>query len=193
MPTRLVLVRHGETEWSATGRHTGLTDIGLSAVGEAEAKLVPASLGSWEFSTVVSSPLQRAVATAHIAGYEPAIDDAMVEWDYGEVEGRTNDEITSDKPGWSKWHDEVPGGEQVADVGARADDVLARIGDEAGDVLLFAHGHFFSILVARWIDLPAAEGRRFPLKTSSVTVLGQKRTDRVIHQLNHRCGDQLHH
>lgn len=191
MATRLVVVRHGETDWSRQGRHTGLTDIELTSRGRDEARLVPASLVGWQFGAVVSSPLQRALETAHLAGYEPAHDDNLVEWDYGLVEGRTNDEIVAEQPGWSKWVDEVPGGEQVSDVGRRADAFLATLGNEARDVLVFAHGHFLSILIARWLGLGAEEGRLFPLSTASISVLADKRGDRILAQLNHQCGEHL--
>ena len=193
MVDRIVVVRHGETEWSRTGRHTGRTDIPLTPTGEREASLTRVSLGGWTFRRVWASPLQRATATARLAGYDPELDPSLLEWDYGEIEGRTNDEITAERPGWSKWGDEVPGGEHVSAVGDRADRFLARVGSEAidGDVLVFAHGHLLAVLIARWLGLPAEEGRRFPLTTASISVLASKRDDRVLHQLNHRCGDDL--
>ncbi len=193
MVDRIVVVRHGETEWSRAGRHTGRTDIPLTPLGEQEASLTRASLGGWTFRHVWASPLQRAQATATLAGYRPEYDPTLLEWDYGEIEGRTNDEITADRPGWSKWVDEVPGGEHVEDVGRRADAFLARVAGEVpqGDVAVFAHGHLLAVLIARWLGLPAAEGRRFPLETGSISVLGSKRQDRVLHQFNHRCGDDL--
>ncbi|MEM7284827.1 MAG: histidine phosphatase family protein [Actinomycetota bacterium] len=193
MVDRIVVVRHGETEWSRVGRHTGRTDIPLTPVGEQEASLARLSLGGWTFRRVWASPLQRATATATLAGYDPEIDATLMEWDYGEIEGRTNDEITAEAPGWSKWIDEVPGGEHVSEVGDRADAFLARVAGEAidGDALVFAHGHLLAVLIARWLGLPAGEGRRFPLTTGSISVLSSKRDDRVLHQLNHRCGDEL--
>lgn len=193
MADRIVVVRHGETEWSRAGRHTGRTDIALTPVGEQEASLARVSLNGWTFRKVWASPLQRATATATLAGFDPQLDSTLVEWDYGEVEGRTNDEITAARPGWSKWVDDVPGGEHVTAVGERADHFLAQVTAEAidGDVLIFAHGHLLAILIARWLGLPAAEGRRFPLSTGSISVLASKRDDRVLQQLNHRCGDDL--
>jgi broad specificity phosphatase PhoE len=189
--TRLVLVRHGETAWSRSGRHTGRTDVALTEAGEAEARLAGTALDGWAFDAVTSSPLQRAVATASLAGFKPQLDDDLMEWDYGEVEGHTNDTVQESRPGWSKWLDEMPAGEQVADVGDRADSFLQRIGSEAGDVVAFAHGHLLAVMIARWAGLGAAEGRRFPLATGSVTVLGWKRDDRVLVQFNHSCHSEI--
>ena len=193
MVDRIVVVRHGETEWSRAGRHTGRTDIALTPTGEQEASLARLSLRGWTFRRVWASPLQRATATATLAGYEPQLDPILMEWDYGDVEGLTNDEITAARPGWSKWGDDVPGGERVDSVGERADRFLAQATGAAidGDALVFAHGHFLAVLIARWLGLPAEEGRRFPLTTASISVLSSKRDDRVLHQLNHRCGDDL--
>lgn len=191
MATRIVLVRHGETEWSRTGRHTGLTDLGLTPRGEDEARLVTGTLAAWTFSATYTSPLQRARETATLAGFNPTLDANLVEWNYGEVEGLRNDEILEARPGWSKWTSTVPGGEQVADVGRRADDFLARAVDESGDIAVFSHGHFLSIVIARWLGLDATEGRRFPLTTATVSVLSTKRSDNILATLNHRCGPDL--
>lgn len=185
--TRLVLVRHGETEWSRTGRHTGRTDLALTADGEAEALLVSEALSTWDFDVVVASPLHRSVRTAELAGFSPALDDDLTEWDYGDFEGLTNDAYLQAHPGWSKWVDGPPGREMASDVSARADRFLGRIGDDAGSVIASAHGHFLAILIARWLGLAGSEGRHFPLATGSVSVLGWKRSDRVLSQLNHSC------
>lgn len=192
MTRRVVLVRHGETEWSAVGRHTGLTDIALTGRGEAEAALVRDTLDTWSFSRVYSSPLIRAEHTASIAGFDPVLDPNLVEWDYGDFEGLTNDEIVSSRPGWSKWVGPVDGGEEVGDVGVRADQFIGELGPgDDVDVLVFAHGHFLSVMIARWLRLDADDGRLFPLKTATASVLSKKRTDRVLELLNHRCGDRL--
>jgi len=191
MASRVVLVRHGETEWSKTGQHTGRTDIGLTAQGQDEARLVVPTLSAWTFTHSFSSPLVRALETARLAGFEPEIDDGLMEWDYGEIEGRRNDEITAEQPGWSKWHSEVRGGEQVDQVGERADAFLARTAKLPGEIVVFAHGHFLSIMIARWLGLPADQGRRFPLATATVSVLGSKRDDNTLETMNHRCGSQL--
>jgi broad specificity phosphatase PhoE len=171
------------------GRHTGLTDIPLTRAGEREAALVPGTLDGWKFDAVYASPLVRASETARLAGFEPTIDRDLLEWDYGEYEGMRNDEIVDNEPGWSKWAGPIPGGEEVGDVAERADRFLGRLDDGLGDVLVFAHGHFLSIMIARWLDLDSAEGRRFPLATATVSVVSQKRSDRIIQQLNHRCGN----
>ncbi len=198
MNQRLVLVRHGETEWSKVGRHTGRTDIPLTAAGETEAQLVGETLASWSITSSFSSPLQRAVTTASLAGFDPRIDPDLMEWDYGEVEGQTNDDYVRTHPNWSKWDDPVPAGEQVQDVGRRADAFLERIVSESTasestasesteNIAVFAHGHFLSILIARWLDLSARQGRCFPLATGSLSVLTYKRADRVIEMVNHAC------
>lgn len=191
MVSRLVVVRHGETEWSATGRHTGRTDLALTTQGRHEAELAAGTLAGWTFAGSYSSPLRRADETARIAGFTPVLDDRLMEWDYGDVEGMRNDDIVATRPGWSKWTSEVPGGEQVADVAARADDFLRDLRSVDGDLVVFAHGHFLSILIARWLDMPAIEGRRFPLATATVSVLSTKRNDRILDTLNHRCGHDL--
>lgn len=184
-------MRHGETEWSAGGRHTGLTDVALNSRGESEAAQVRGTLDEWSFSTVYSSPLVRAEHTATIAGFDPILDSNLVEWDYGDFEGLTNDEIVASRPGWSKWVGPVDGGEEVGDVGVRADRFIDQLGSDDGDVLVFAHGHFLSVLVARWLGLSADRGRLFPMKTATASVLSMKRADRVLVLLNHRCGEQL--
>ncbi len=149
------------------------------------------TLNEWDFERVFSSPLIRARATAKLAGFEPELDDRLLEWDYGDVEGRTNAEIVAEQPGWSKWVDGVGDGETAIDVGNRADAFIAEAGEIEGEVLVFAHGHFLSILIARWLGLDATAGRLFPLATATVTVLGTKRTDGIIETLNHRCGNYL--
>jgi len=191
VPGRLVVVRHGETEWSRAGRHTGRSDIALTRRGEQEAELVGPTLAGWNFDAAYSSPLERARETARIAGYDVTLDDDLLEWDYGEMEGLTTDQLISDRPAWSKWRDDVVGGEKPADVGRRADRFLDRLGPLDGDAVVFAHGHLLSILIARWLDLDAIEGRRFPLATATATVLAHRRGDRVLETLNHRCGPAL--
>lgn len=190
--TRIVLVRHGETEWSKAGRHTGRTDIALTDRGEHEATLVGPTLHGWSFAHCYSSPLRRARVTAEKSGLNGSIAtlDDLLEWDYGVYEGRRTDDITAEQPGWSKWRDSIPEGEDVGTVGDRADRAIAVLDDAArdGSVIAFAHGHLLAILIARWLDLPAADGRRFVLDTATATVLGTKRGERVLRQMNHRCG-----
>jgi broad specificity phosphatase PhoE len=184
--SNLWLIRHGETEWSATGRHTGRTDIALTPRGERQGELVRQRLGGREFAAVLTSPLRRASDTCRIAGYgdHALTDDDLREWDYGDYEGRTTAEIRIGNPGWTIWGASVPHGESVDEVGVRADRVIARALGLQGDVALFAHAHFFRILAVRWIGLPAVAGRCFALKPASVSILGQEREQRVIELWN---------
>ena len=190
-----MLVRHGETEWSRSGQHTGRTDIALTERGRHEATLVGPTLLGWEFSHRFSSPLQRAYETAQLSGIggDITVDENFVEWDYGVYEGRTNDDIQLDEPGWSKWAGPLEGGESAHDVGVRADAAIERLSESAADgpVLAFAHGHFLAILIARWVGLDATDGKRFILQTATASLLGVKRGDHVLKMLNHRCGSLL--
>ncbi|MGI9608103.1 MAG: histidine phosphatase family protein [Acidimicrobiales bacterium] len=194
MTSQIVLVRHGETEWSRDDKHTGRTDIPLTARGRREASLVAPTLDGWDFVGRFSSPLVRASETAKLArvGSAITIDDDLVEWDYGVYEGRRTVDILVDEPGWSKWTDPIPDGERVEDVGDRADRAIERLVTASGEgpLIVFAHGHLLAILIARWLGLPATEGRRFVLETATVTVLGVKRDDRVLRVLNHQCGSR---
>ena len=176
------LIRHGETEWSRTGRHTGRTDVPLTPLGERQAAALARHLGGRPFALVLTSPLGRARETCRLTGYaeiaEPTED--LREWDYGDYEGRTTAEIRAEVPGWSIWTGDVPRGESVEQVGIRARRVIARAGAAAGDVALFAHGHVLRILTACWLGLPPANGRLFALGTAAVSVLGCERESRVI-------------
>lgn len=194
MVTQIVLVRHGETEWSRTGKHTGRTDIPLTERGRREAASVELTLQGWDFSHQFSSPLSRALETANISNVEGAhgdinIDDDLLEWDYGVYEGRTNHDIQKEEPGWSKWAGRLEGGESAADVALRADRSITRLAEASNDgpVLVFAHGHLLAILIARWLELDPTEGRRFTLETATVSVLAMKRTDRILRILNYGC------
>lgn len=192
---QLLVIRHGQTEWSRAGRHTGRTDIPLTEQGRDEARDAARTLAGWNLARAYCSPLRRARETAEIVS--PAcgveVDDDLVEWDYGMCEGETTLERRARIPGWSVWTHELTGGETFDDVGARADRFLRRVGSEvpAGNVVVFAHGHFLAILIARWCGLPSVEGRRFALATATVSLLGWHREDRVIRALNHRVGDVL--
>jgi probable phosphoglycerate mutase len=168
------LVRHGETAWTLSGQHTGRTDIPLTARGEADARAVPARLAGLAFGAVFTSPLQRARRTCELAGYGPVstVDDDLAEWDYGEYEGVRTSEIHERRPSWTAFEDGCPGGESSADVGARADRVIARARAAAGNVLLFGHRDLFRVLAARWIGLPPVEGRRFYMGTGALNLLG---------------------
>jgi probable phosphoglycerate mutase len=185
------LVRHGETEWSKSGRHTGRTDIPLTDVGRRQAETLATRLAGHRFALVLSSPRSRAAETARLAGFADAvvIDPDLGEWDYGAFEGRTTADIRTEMPDWSIWTGPWPRGETVEAVGARADRVIARCLDPTmdGDVLLFAHGHLLRVLAARWLGLPASAGRSFALGTATLSILGWERGNRVIEAWNEAC------
>lgn len=186
MPAQLWLARHGETEWSASGQHTGRTDLPLTAEGEQRAREIGTFLSGKRFALVLTSPMQRARATCRLAGYSDGaeVETNLREWDYGEYEGRTTPEIRSERPDWSLWNDGVPGGETIAQVAARAQAVIDRAVASSGDVLLFAHGHILRILSSCWLGLPPEAGRLFALSTASVSTLGYERDTRVITRWN---------
>jgi probable phosphoglycerate mutase len=185
-PVRLWLVRHGETEWSASGQHTGRTDLPLTATGEERARAVGSLLAGRRFSLVLTSPMRRAIDTCRLAGYagQATVNADLVEWDYGPYEGRTTREIQSERPGWFLWRDGVPGGERIDQVAARAQAVIDRALSSSGDVLLFAHGHILRILSSCWLGLPPGEGRLFALATGALCTLGYEHDTRVITQWN---------
>ena len=182
----IVLVRHGETEWSRAGRHTGRTDIPLTTQGREQAKALGATLRERRFALVLTSPLARAAETCRLAGFGDVVleRDDLQEWDYGAYDGRTTAEIREERPGWTLWQDGVPGGETPADVGARADRVIAELRSAVGDVAVFAHAHLLRVLAARWIDLDPSAGGRFALDTASVSILGHHRETAVIQLWN---------
>jgi len=186
MPAQLWLARHGETEWSASGQHTGRTDLPLTAEGEQRAREIGTFLSGKSFALVLTSPMQRARATCQLAGYGDGAEAEtnLREWDYGEYEGRTTPEIRSERPDWSLWNDGVPGGETIAQVAARAQAVIDRAVASSGDVLLFAHGHILRILSSCWLGLPPEAGRLFALSTASISTLGYERENRVIARWN---------
>ena len=189
MPGELWLVRHGETEWSLSGAHTGRTDLPLTAHGREEARAIGRALKGRRFTLVLTSPLGRARETAQLAGYGDAaqLDANLHEWDYGDYEGHTTAEIRQKIPSWSLWNDGVSGGETIEQVSARAGAVLARAARAAGDVALFGHGHILRILTARWLGLPPRDGRLFALGTASVSTLGYEREIPVIMRWNLAC------
>jgi len=172
-PTDVVVVRHGETAWSRSGHHTGSTDIPLTPAGEAAAARLEPLLAGVGFAQVLSSPLQRARRTAELAGFSGRLrlDADLVEWNYGAYEGLTSSEIQAQAPGWLVFSDGCPAGESPGQVAARVDRLLARVRAEQGPALLFAHGHLLRVLVARWLELPPSEGRRFLLDTATLNVL----------------------
>jgi probable phosphoglycerate mutase len=167
------LVRHGETEWSRSRRHTGHTDIPLTEHGERQARALNSQLREVPFVVVLTSPLIRARQTAELAGFasQAQTEPGLMEWDYGEYEGRRTDEIRAERPGWQPFTDGYPGGEMLEDISLRADRVIARVRAANSNALLFAHRDIIRVLIARWIELPAGEGRRFYLETGSMSVL----------------------
>jgi probable phosphoglycerate mutase len=183
---QVVLVRHGQTEWSVAGKHTGGTDIHLTDVGLEQAAQLGRRLSGWHFARVLTSPLARASETCMRAGLgdRAEVTDDLREWDYGEYEGLRTLDVREERPGWDLWVDGTPGGETAAQVGRRADRVVAAARAADGDVALFAHGHLLRILGARWVGLPAEAGRLFALSTASVSVLGWERETAVIERWN---------
>ena len=182
----LVLVRHGETEWSRTGKHTGKTDIPLTENGRHTAEVLREPLSRREFALVLTSPLSRAADTCRLAGLGDAAEvrDELVEWDYGEYEGLTTPEIRETRPDWRLWRDGCPGGERPDEVAARVDRVIAEAEGVDGDVALFAHGHVLRVLAARWVELGPEWGARFVLQTATLSVLGWERETRAIRLWN---------
>ena len=183
----VVLIRHGETEWSAARRHTSFTDLPLTSAGEQQAKALAPALAGRRFAAVFSSPRQRARRTAELAGLTiSAVDDDLAEWDYGQYEGLTTEEIRRKDPNWVLWTDGCPGGESPAQVGARVDRVLMRVRPilESGDVALVGHGHTSRVVGARWIGLPPAHGRLLRLDTATLSVLGFEHEWEVLSRWN---------
>jgi broad specificity phosphatase PhoE len=183
---QIVLVRHGETEWSLSGQHTSRTNLPLLPVGRERAVALGPLLARWDFSLVVTSPLLRARETCSLAGFgdRAKVMEDLREWDYGEYEGLTTPQIREERPGWFLWRDGCPGGEQPEQIGARADRVLEQWRGVDGDVLAFAHGHIFRVLAARWIELPTAGGARLALKAGAMCALGYERETAVIQLWN---------
>ncbi len=183
---RVVIVRHAETEWSVSGRHTGRTDIALTEGGRRVAVALRAPLADWTFAHVFCSPLQRARETCALAGFElvAQLRGELAEWDYGDYEGLTTAQIREERPDWDLWRDGCPGGERAADVGARVDRLLAEVRAVHGNVACFAHGHVLRVLGARWIGLPPSEGALLALSTGSIGVLGDEREHSVVWRWN---------
>lgn len=174
---KVYLLRHGETEWSLNGRHTGVTDIPLTENGRIAARLLKPILAKVTFTLVLTSPLQRARETCELAGLGQFanVEPDLIEWNYGEYEGLTTEQIRSTRPGWSVFRDGCPGGESPEQVGARADRVITKVRTAAGNVALFGHGHFTRVIAARWINLSANYGENFLLDTATLNVLGYYR------------------
>jgi broad specificity phosphatase PhoE len=183
---RIVVVRHGETDWSASGRHTSHTDLPLNGDGRALAAALADRLNDMSFALVLCSPLRRARETCELAGFgdQAASCEDLHEWDYGDYEGLTTPEIRAQRPDWSLWRDGCPAGERPEQVAVRANRVLNRAGTASGDVLIFAHGHILRVLAARWIELGPGAGARFALGAGAIGVLGHERETAVIERWN---------
>lgn len=189
MAEHVILVRHGETEWTGSHRHTGRTDIPLNPHGERRARLLApilAAMAEVDDATVFTSPLQRARRTCELAGLgaRATVLDDLAEWDYGEFEGTKTSDIRQSDPGWSIWTTEIMKGESLDEVASRADRVIARVDAIDGCVVLFAHAHFLRILGARWCGFPPDGGRRFTLEPASISQLGYERETKVVVRWN---------
>ena len=182
----VTLVRHGETEWSRTGRHTGRTDIPLSPRGRQEAEAVGTILRGREFALVVTSPLMRAVDTSRLAGFAADAERLpdLVEWDYGAYEGLRTAEIRATRPGWTLWRDGVVDGESIDEVAARADAVISALRSASGPALVFGHGHALRVLAARWLGLAPAEGRLLALDPATISILGYEHETAAVRRWN---------
>lgn len=174
----ITLIRHGQTAWSLTGQHTGLTDIPLTPAGEHEVKALSPFLSPERFSAVLTSPLLRARQTCALAGMGSGaiIEPDLVEWDYGEYEGRRSVDIRCERPGWAIYRDGCPGGESPAEISARADRVIGKLDDIANRIALFSHGQFACSLAARWVGLDIVEAEHLALDTASISILGHSRS-----------------
>jgi probable phosphoglycerate mutase len=186
----VVLVRHGETEWSRDLLHTGRTDMPLTDEGRRQAERLRGPLGEWSFTRVLASPLGRALDTCRLAGFgeQAELSDALLEWDYGEYEGLTTAQIRERRPGWNLWRDGCPGGETAADVGARVDPIVAELKASEGHVVVFAHGHLLRVLAGRWVELPPEAGARLWLATATISVLGFERETATLRRWNAPAG-----
>ena len=194
----IVLVRHGETEWSRSGQHTSSTDLPLIEDGRRRAVALGPLLADWEFSLVLTSPLRRARETCELAGFgdRAEVCEDLREWEYGEYEGLTTPQIREQNPGWNLWTDGCPGGEEPAEVGARADRAIERMrgadanappsgaADKSHNALAFAHGHILRVLCARWLGMDVSAGARFALRAGALCVLGFERETEVIQLWN---------
>ncbi|MFL5821503.1 MAG: histidine phosphatase family protein [Solirubrobacteraceae bacterium] len=178
----VLLVRHGETEWSAALKHTGSTDVPLTDAGRRQAQRLAAALAVRDFARVMTSPLSRAVETCRLAGLgeHAEVREDLREWNYGEYEGATTAEIRAERPDWRLWRDGCPGGESPAEVGARADRVVAELRELDGDAAVVGHGHMLRVLAARWLDLPPARGASLALSTGALSALGWERENAAI-------------
>ncbi len=182
-------MRHGETEWSRSGRHTGRSDIELTDLGREQARQLGARLRDHPFARILSSPMRRALETARLAGFEDQVegDVDLCEWNYGGYEGITTPKIRETVPGWTVWTHTIPGGETRDEIANRVDRVVDRIRASDGDVAIFAHGHVLRVLAARWLGLEPAAGRLLALHTATISVLGCERETAVLERWNETC------
>lgn len=186
MAAELWLIRHGETTWSASGAHTGRTDLPLTPRGEAKASAMASRLAGHDFALVLTSPMQRARRTCELAGLgaQAQIEPNLMEWNYGEYEGLSTADIRKKRPDWSLFQDGVPGGETLEQVAARGQLVIERALKAGGDVALFAHGHILRILTTRWLGVEPADARLYALSTASISTLGHEHETRVMVRWN---------
>ena len=184
----LYVVRHGATEWSRSGQHTGRTDLPLLPEGEEQARATGSLLANIDFSLVLCSPLQRAQRTCELAGLldRAVIDTDLQEWNYGDYEGVTTATIRESVPGWTVWSGTCPNGETIEQVSKRADRVIERVRNESGNTIVFAHGHILRVLTARWCELDPVEGQRFILDPATLSILGWERETPAVRQWNSR-------
>ena len=184
----LYVVRHGATEWSRSGQHTGRTDLPLLSEGEEQARATGSLLANIDFSLVLCSPMQRARRTCELAGLldHAVTDNDLQEWDYGDYEGVTTPTIRETVPGWTVWSGICPNGETIEQVSNRADRVIERVRNESGNVIVFAHGHILRVLTARWCELDPVEGQRFILDPATLSILGWERETPAVRQWNSR-------
>jgi broad specificity phosphatase PhoE len=183
---KIYLIRHGETEWTLSGQHTGTTDIPLTQEGERQVEELKKRINKRDFSTILTSPLKRAIQTCELTGYlnRAKIDPDLMEWNYGDFEGKTSKEIHALYPQWSIFFDGAPNGESLADIEARTSRVLAKLEPLQGNIALFSHGHFLRALAAKWLQLSVREGRLFTLVPASLSILGYEKTTPVIQLWN---------
>jgi broad specificity phosphatase PhoE len=188
MSQRIVLLRHGATEWSQSGQHTGRTDIPLLEVGREQAREAGRLLEGMAFAQVLTSPLLRASETCVLAGFDGEPEPDLMEWDYGSYDGLTSAQIREERPGWTLWSDGVPDGERPSDVGRRVDRVIARALSIEGDTLCVAHGHVLRVLAARWLELPPVAGRLLALDPAAISILGREHEAPVVRMWNRGAG-----
>jgi len=186
---RVFLLRHGATAWSESGQHTGRTDLPLTDEGRRQAERLAARLARETFALVLVSPLARARETARICAYGQVaeVEPDLLEWDYGDYDGRTAADIRRERPGWTPWTGGFPGGETLEEVAVRADRVLARVQEVEGDVALFAHGHILRVIAARWLEQPPLLAARYYLATATLSTLAWERETPVIERWNEAC------